>query len=152
MKPNWTEINKARVQDGLLSSKPEDGFNGHFCFVLNNLRINVIASDGKDVDDAAWKWEHVSVSIAESNLPPSWSVMCQVKEIFWGDDEWVMQLHPPKAKNINNHPGVLHLWRPQREKIPLPPETAVGIKGVEPGQMSKLEMMKEYIKANLRRK
>jgi len=42
-----------------------------------------------------------------------------------------MQLHPPRSKWINNHPYCLHLWRPTKQEIPLPPEIAVGILGLE---------------------
>jgi hypothetical protein len=40
--------------------------------------------------------------------------MCFVRSRFFEDDEWVMQLHPPKSENINYDPFCLHLWRPQK--------------------------------------
>lgn len=121
MKTNWKLINQARDRAGYYASTDEAGFNGAFHFKINNLPINVIASDGMG-------WQHVSVSIHDSHMTPSWSVMCQIKEIFWGDDEWVMQLHPPASENISNHPGCLHLWRPTGEVIPTPPPRTVGVK------------------------
>jgi hypothetical protein len=51
---------------------------------------------------------------------PSWNIMCRVKELFWGDDEWAVQYHPPKAEYVNDHPYVLHLWQPLSENLPLP--------------------------------
>ena len=36
--------------------------------------------------------------------------------------------NPPKSQWINNHPFCLHLWRPLRDNIPLPPQIAVGLK------------------------
>lgn len=128
MNPDWKIINAARHTTGFMKSTPSDGFNGAFSFLLNGLPVNVIASDGSDPLGPAIPWEHVSVTIHGSKLPPSWSVMCQIKEIFWGGDECVMQLHPPKASYVNNHPGCLHLWRPKHVPIPMPPEITVGIK------------------------
>ena len=56
--------------------------------------------------------------------------MCFVKDLFWDEEEMVMQLHPPKSKWINNHPYCLHLWRPTKETIPAPPQIAVGLKAL----------------------
>lgn len=121
MKTDWSLINKNRVRSGYFASKDEDGFNGAFCFLIGRYPVKVIASDGMD-------WQHVSVSIQGSKNSPPWSVMCEVVKIFWGDDEWVMQLHPPASANISNHPGCLHLWRPLKAQIPTPPPNTVGIK------------------------
>lgn len=54
---------------------------------------------------ASWGggWEHVSVSL--NNRCPTWEEMCMVKDIFWGEDECVIQFHPPKS--ANQHPSVL---------------------------------------------
>lgn len=95
-------------------------------------------------------WDHVSVS--HPGRLPTWTEMCAVKELFFRDDEAVMQLHPPKTSYVNNHVYCLHLWRPQDETeidairkewertgefypdakppgtIPLPPDCLVGIK------------------------
>lgn len=137
----------------MFASNNSDGFNGHFLFRINGLPVNVIASDGSGSDDPAFAWQHVSVSIATGNQnPPSWSVMCQIKDLFWGDDEWVIQFHPPASEYINNHPGVLHLWRPLKASIPTPPPETVGIKGIGPGQWSEAKMLEEYIKANSEKK
>jgi hypothetical protein len=54
--------------------------------------------------------------------------MCYVKALFWDDEETVMQLHPPKSRWINNHPYCLHMWRPTKLEIPLPPDETVGNK------------------------
>ena len=71
-------------------------------FELKGLFI--IVSDGGG-------WDHVSVH-AEGRCP-TWEEMCRVKELFFKDDETVMQIHPAKADYINHHPYTLHLWRPQ---------------------------------------
>jgi hypothetical protein len=69
-------------------------------------------------------WEHVSVSL--KNRCPNWNEMCFIKQLFWDEYSWVMQLHPPKEKNIDIFSTCLHLWAPiNGEKIPLPPEIMV---------------------------
>lgn len=68
-------------------------------------------------------WEHVSVSY--KNHLPTWDEMCRVKDIFWHDDECVVQFHPPKADYVNNHPYCLHLWRKCGENAELPPRNFV---------------------------
>lgn len=90
-------INKHRDRTpGPLCSSESDGINGRFGFIINGLRVLVVASDGSD-PECPIPWKHVSVSIVGSSLPPSWAVMCKVKEIFWDDEQAVMQLHPPKS-------------------------------------------------------
>ncbi len=86
--------------------------------------LNIIASPGDAHEDIPW--EHVSVSCKKR--PPNWKEMCFVKALFWDDEDTVMQLHPPKSQWINNHPYCLHLWRPLKETIPLPPQITVGFK------------------------
>jgi hypothetical protein len=87
-------------------------------------RLMIIASPGDANENIPW--EHVSVSTR--HRCPYWKEMCFVKELFWEDEESVMQLHPPKSDWINNHNFCLHLWKPTVEKIPLPPSIAVGYK------------------------
>lgn len=70
-------------------------------------------------------WQHVSVSIQGSTMTPSWAIMCKVKELFFEPEDCVVQYHPPKSEYVNTHPGVLHLWKPMNEKIPMPPKEFV---------------------------
>jgi hypothetical protein len=77
----------------------------------SKLTFNVIASSGGG-------WEHVSVSTEERC--PKWNEMQKIKELFFNDEEVVMQLHPPQSSYVNVHPNCLHLWRPQHLEIPLP--------------------------------
>jgi hypothetical protein len=53
--------------------------------------------------------------------------MCFVKDLFWDDEDCVMQLHPKKSEYVNNSPFCLHLWRPINAIIPTPPHEMVGI-------------------------
>jgi len=71
-------------------------------------------------------WEHCSVSINRERTP-TWEVMCAVKDLFWDAEDTVIQFHPKKSDYVNNHPHVLHLWRPTDKEIELPDSTLVGI-------------------------
>lgn len=85
-------------------------------------------------------WEHLSVSTPVKT--PTWEQMCKMKEIFWGDDEVCMELHPKKEEYVNMHPYCLHIWKPIGVEIPTPPSILVGIrKGKEFEDMQKI---KEY--------
>jgi hypothetical protein len=108
-----TYLDDSRVDifgDGILG----DSHNGAFEIKLpmSRLRFKIIASNGQG-------WEHVSVSTIER--VPRWDEMQTIKEMFFHDDEVVMQLHPAKENYINNHPHCLHLWRPIDVQIPIPP-------------------------------
>lgn len=114
------------------------------CFyvpVLNGPMLTVVSSVGEG-------WDHLSVSAR--HRCPTWEEMCYIKRLFFEPSECVMQLHPPEADYINNHPYVLHLWRPQTKAeidgylaagwptiagpagvIPRPPGHMVGIAGVK---------------------
>lgn len=65
-------------------------------------------------------WDHVSASL--DNRCPTWDEMCKIKNMFFNDDEIVLQYHPAKSDYINIHPYCLHLWRPQNEVIICPPK------------------------------
>ena len=103
--------NKFRVRTGAMASSEENGNNGMFVVTLrNNQKVKVIASDGLG-------WEHVSVS--RSDRTPTWDEMCQIKGLFWDEEDCVVQYHPAKADYVNIHNHCLHLWR--TEGIPTPP-------------------------------
>ncbi len=72
-------------------------------------------------------WEHASVSPRLEATVPSYAEMCWVKDLIWGDEEAVMQLHPRKSEYVNDNPHVLHLWRPVDAAIPEPPSILVGL-------------------------
>lgn len=105
---NYLNEYRVKFKDGING----DEHNGMFRLKVNGSPVTVIASDGMD-------WEHVSVS--HSNRIPSWETMCKIKEMFFEDDEVVMQLHPKKSEYINNCEYCLHLWRPLKAEIPTPP-------------------------------
>ena len=53
--------------------------------------LMIIASPGDASQNIPW--EHVSVSTR--HRCPTWKEMCYVKDLFWNEDEAVMQFHPP---------------------------------------------------------
>ena len=91
-----------------------DGGNGCFKVYVNAISFHIIASNGGG-------WEHVSISPKNQKRCPTWDEMCAIKNMFFNDDEVVMQLHPMKSDYINRHPYTLHLWKPLTESIPTPP-------------------------------
>jgi len=54
--------------------------------------------------------------------------MCALKDMFFREDETVVQYHPAKSEYVNNRPNCLHLWKPTAEELPTPPAIMVGIK------------------------
>jgi len=107
--------NEFRVKDGQMGTDHTYGPNG--LFMVGHLKV--IASDGEG-------WEHVSVST--STRCPDWEEMCMIKDLFWGENDCVIQYHPPRKNYVNCHKHCLHLWRPSKKKIPLPPMWMVGPK------------------------
>lgn len=115
----FTVPEKFRVTSGPMGSSADFGNNGAFEVRLKlGQKVMVIASDQMG-------WEHVSVS--RKDRCPTWGEMCQIKSMFWGDDDCVVQYHPPKSAYVNNHPNCLHLWRPIGIEMPRPPSIMVGI-------------------------
>lgn len=62
-------------------------------------------------------WEHVSVSPYNESVTPSWDDMCQVKDIFFDDEEIAIQIHPKKSEYVNAMKNCLHLWRPKDQTV-----------------------------------
>lgn len=118
---------KFRIRTGRAGTDESFGNNGAFqCILQRNQIVFVIASDGEG-------WEHVSVS--RRDRCPTWEEMAQVKALFWGPDDCVMQLHPPEEDYVSTHPFCLHLWRPVDAEIPRPPHWMVGVKSIEIGRV-----------------
>lgn len=105
-----------RMQDGVLASDKSFGNNG--VFVIGDLGI--IVSDEV--------WEHVSVSLIDRC--PTWNEMSFIKGLFWDEDDFVVQMHPPKEDYVNYHPYCLHLWRKAgtNDFCERPPSIMVGYK------------------------
>ena len=77
-------------------------------------------------------WDHVSINGV--NRMPTWDEMCQIKDMFFTEDECCVQYHPPKSEYVNNIPYCLHIWKPIEQysgALPVPHSLLVGIKGVK---------------------
>jgi hypothetical protein len=99
-----------------LEKQGEDG--GVFWVKIGSSEFCIVASfDGG--------WDHVSASIYNKDRCPKWSEMCEIKDIFFDDNETVVQYHPAKKDYVNNHPYVLHLWKLQKTDLPKPPKIFV---------------------------
>ncbi len=94
--------NKYRISTAPLTFEDEEGNNGAFELSALDGILRIIASDGLG-------WEHVSVSL--QHRVPVWREMCSIKDLFWDEEDLVIQYHPPKSEYINCHPRTLHLWR-----------------------------------------
>ena len=96
-----------------------DGFNGFI--IVEMVEMTFIASSGMG-------WDHVSVAPCKPKLMPTWEQMCKVKDIFFRDDESVIEIHPPKDQYVNNKSNCLHLWRANDKEMVLPPSFMVGLR------------------------
>ena len=117
--------NRNRIRKGLLASHEDNGNNGAFSFFFSpKVELRCIASDGEG-------WEHVSVIayIQGGNYmrTPSWGEMCKIKEMFWDDEDVIIQFHPKKSEYVNNHDYCLHLWREIGVEYKTPPTELIGI-------------------------
>lgn len=54
--------------------------------------------------------EHVSIQLFVDRLP-KWNEMCYIKDLFWKEEEKVVQIHLSKSEYVN-FVEALHLWRP----------------------------------------
>ena len=115
--------NQFRIREGQVGSNDSVGKQGAFQFTSNasSRELFAIASEGKG-------WEHVSVSM--KGKTPNWDEMCQVKALFWDDEDIVVQYNPKNSQYVNQHNHCLHMWSPTRpwERLPIPSMVLVSIK------------------------
>lgn len=129
MKKDWSDIECYRWQDSPLAPSPAGATYGAFRIKRHKQIINIIASDGQETG-----WEHVSVSVHEGahrtiiDAMPGWRLMCEIKSMFWEDDECVVQFHPTASEYVNNHNTCLHLFKMVGGEFPQPPSVLVGMK------------------------
>jgi len=115
---NTLKVEQFRLTRGPYGSDASYGANGVFYVKHQGKALKVVISDELG-------WEHVSVS---STKIPTWGDMCFVKDLFWEDEDTVVQYHPAKSEYVNYHPNCLHLWRCTITTIPVPPSFMVGPK------------------------
>lgn len=111
-----SQYNRYRLEDDEkeIYGKSGDSGNGIFKIFINGRSFFIVASNEED-------WEHVSVSPKNQKRCPTWEEMCAIKDMFFEAEEVVMQLHPAHSEYVNHHSYCLHLWRPLKQEIPLPP-------------------------------
>lgn len=117
-------VEDGRVLNGRFKSEPGDKEGAFFIKSPLGSILRIIAGSGKGWRNQGFSgspWEHVSVGVQDEERNPSWEEMCFVKNLFFSEEECVIQFHPPRADYVNIHPHVLHLWRPTRIEIPMPP-------------------------------
>ena len=101
-------------RERLIHGTRGDSGNGFFKVFVGGKSFLVIASDGGG-------WDHVSVTTRNGKRCPTWEEMCAIKDMFFYPEECVVQYHPAKSEYVNIHEHCLHLWRPQRKSVPMPP-------------------------------
>lgn len=120
--PLTLQANRIRVGD--YASDESYGLAGAFRLIAPSGALLLVLSSGPESAANDTEWEHVSVSA--EHRPPIWEEMCWIKDIFWDEHEMALQYHPPKSEYVNFHPNVLHIWKPVRMSIPMPPVLLVG--------------------------
>lgn len=81
----------------------------------HKLRVMVAPSDSE--------WQHISISLP--NRCPFWSEMCEIKDLFFNEDDVVVQYHPAKKDYVNIADNCLHLWKWNSGEFPTPPKICV---------------------------
>jgi hypothetical protein len=122
-------LEAGRFRSGAYASEPRRRYGAFEVQGPSGAKLALIASDGGDdpLMGELGAWEHVSVSTAKRT--PNWREMSFVKDLFWDEEECVLQFHPPRSRYVNCHPFCLHLWRPLDDHVRLPPMVLVGASG-----------------------
>jgi len=114
LKDNLHHLKQYEVEHPIMKQK---GFGLNGCFripspIARNIDMFIISSDGGG-------WDHVSVSLP--SRCPNWPEMSYVKDLFFKEEETVVQYHPKKSEYINECKNCLHLWKKQNNDHELPP-------------------------------
>lgn len=54
--------------------------------------------------------DHVSFCPLKRIHIPTWMEMCELKDLFFYENETAVQVHPPKREYVNLVSNCLHLW------------------------------------------
>jgi hypothetical protein len=121
------KLEAARLRTGEYGSEPGERFGAFELHGPTGAELLMIADAGGRLAGELGQWEHVSVSTARRI--PNWHEMNFVKNLFWDEEEAVLQFHAPRSRYVNCHPYCLHLWRPVDDHVRLPPMILVGAGG-----------------------
>lgn len=124
MRHGGHHLDQYRKTHPTMGLSPVGTMYGYFLVPLDGKKLNVISSGERHSGEpySPEAWEHVSVSL--NNRCPTWREMKFVKDLFWEQDELVLQFHPPKSDYVNVHEYCLHLWR-SPFAVELPPVKCV---------------------------
>jgi hypothetical protein len=114
------KLEQGRIGSGNYGSDPGAMWGAFHIQGPCGARLTIISSGV----DEEFRWEHVSVSTERRT--PNWAEMSFVKDLFWDEEECVVQFHPPKSSYVNYHPHCLHLWKPVDAEIKMPGTILVG--------------------------
>lgn len=106
--------------------------------------ISMPAWQGSVIASTGAGWEHVSVCPFQKRITPTWDDMCRLKDMFFEDDEAVIQIHPVKADYVNNMSNCLHLWKCTYKDMVLPPSILVGVRRGQSREEIKREIKVAY--------
>lgn len=124
MRENGDHLDKYRKVHPNLGTSPSGALYGFFVAKRWDTQLAIISS-GERHDGELGEWEHVSVSLYRRSGLPTWNLMCWVKELFWRDDESILQFHPMASEYVSIA-EVLHLWKPPYEVV-LPPTMTMAL-------------------------
>lgn len=133
MRKDWSHLEGDRLRNCQYRSDTGDDFGAFRHLMPTGVVLAIIATSGDpSTEDGTGDWQHVSVHAQQPKLDgsvqarlPTWEEMCYVKALFWEPGEAVVQYHPPQENYVNVHDHVLHLWKPIKAVIPMPPTICV---------------------------
>ena len=111
-------IEQYRNQNNPIGKSPHGVNYGWFTIHRVSGTLQVMSSGSGNSE-----WEHVSVSLRDRC--PTWEEMCFVKNLFWHEEETVIQFHPKITKYVNKCKTCLHLWKKADHDHELPPDENV---------------------------
>lgn len=120
----------------VIQKDDEGGFMGWWIDPLTQKRWFFVFSSAED-------WEHLSVS---GKRVPDWEMMCKFKSMFWNEDEICIEYHPAKKDYVNQMSNCLHIWKPTKENLPIPPYIFVGLSGDRGRDERELQKFDHFVK------
>lgn len=95
------------LMESFYRAKVDPNIRSDFKFTINGKeKVRVAAVCNKDEG-----WEHVLYGHDEIERLPEWPEMVELKEMFWENNDIVIQVHPRRQDYVNDVPNVLHLWK-----------------------------------------
>lgn len=84
--------------------------------------ISIIqTNDWKRIQVSLLNWWHQQLKVF-----PTWDEMCAIKDIFFNDDEAIIEIHPSDEYKIYEKDYTIDLWKPLNKELPLPNPDLVG--------------------------